>query len=135
MKRITLKETELVNLIKRVINEQTGASMFLTQLNQVVVGQAYELCHLCKSWYFFASGSIQQECKCPTCVCMTMQYDPYIHCKLCKAINFYASGNTDDCDDICTSSWHPPIEPHTPIGIDRDHRGPKEDMPMNNDMM
>jgi hypothetical protein len=135
MKRITLKETELVNLIKKVINEQAGGSIFLTQLNQMAVGDAHALCQLCKGWYFWASGSVQQECTCPGCVCDTMQYDPQVHCKLCKAIYFYASGSVDDCNDICNSTWHPPIEPHTPLGVDRDFRGPKEDRPLNNDMM
>ena len=123
MKRITLKETELVNLIKRVINEQSFQYTPNTQ-----------------------GDPSFQHWQCAMMVNMGCNVN-------CSGAGNYralvleapAPGNSISssplCDEVCSPEFYDlwtandPIEPHTPVGIDRGHRGPKEDRPLNNSMM
>ena len=76
MKTILLKESELVNLIKRtILQEQTPT------INN--------MCDLCTVWYTFNAGSVQQNCNCPTCACGS---------------NPQTGPNTSDCE-LCTQ-WY-----------------------------
>jgi hypothetical protein len=88
MKRITLKESKLINLIKRVIIQEQSPN-----INNV--------CDYCKYWYMFNPGSVQDECMCTTCPCgSNPQTGPNTtNCQMCKAWYTFAPGSVvDNCE-------------------------------------
>ena len=99
---IRLRESELINLIKRVINEQ--ANWFPSQWPPTNYafgpGGVGIQCQQCQQMSFAHGLNWQQECEGP---CMHDWYDASVDCVMC--IRAFGT-NSGPCSDWCGTGWY-----------------------------
>ena len=134
----TVAESDLKRLIHRVINESNivneqafDQGLFMSSMN----GDANSQCMLCKQMYMFDASKKQSRCMCSTCPC-SGQWQQQLQCAICN--HHYASSNSKrnkycKCSScVCSAGWGTGgntggITPT--LGVDKDFKGSKADMP------